>query len=79
MAGKTLCQKGEAGEVSQTLPESVHVSGLVLPPCSLAIRHLSVPALEQLTGAMDICQLLFWANYAKQERTKCGFFSLAAT
>lgn len=32
---KTLCQKGEAGEVSQTLPESVHVSGLVLPPCSL--------------------------------------------
>ena len=35
VAGKTLCQKGEAGEVSQTLPESVHVSGLVLPPCSL--------------------------------------------
>ena len=32
---KRLCQKGEAGEVSQTLPESVHVSGLVLPPCSL--------------------------------------------
>lgn len=46
--GSSLCPKGQQrgwedsvpegggrGTVSQTLPESVHVSGLVLPPCSL--------------------------------------------
>ena len=49
------------------------------PAASLAIRHLSVPALEQLTGAMGICQLPFWANSAKQEGKECSFFSLAAT
>ena len=42
------------------------------PAAALAIRHLSVPALEQLTGAMGICQLPFWANSAKQEGTECS-------
>lgn len=36
MAGKrVLCRTGQAGEVSKTLPESVHVSDLVLPASSL--------------------------------------------
>lgn len=51
VVGKTLCQKGRQGRARHS-PESVQsVSGLVLHSCSLlAIRHLSCPHREQLTG-----------------------------
>ena len=80
VAGKrVLCWTGQAGEVSQTLPESVHVSDLVLPPCS---RFGDKTSLCPCTGAT------YWGHghlpapilgKLCQAREDGVFFSLAAT